>query len=74
MGLETPNPYRPMIWRISTKELRDISVLYQEGEYHQEKGRKQSLLRVFAEEKPTFKLLRVNLLRGHYSINPNGRK
>jgi hypothetical protein len=73
MGLETPNPYRPMIWRISTKELRDISVLYQEGECYQEKGRKQSLLRV-AEEKPTFKLLRVNLLRGHYGINPNGRK
>jgi hypothetical protein len=40
MGLETTNPYGPMIWRISTKEPRDISVLYQEGGCYQEKGEK----------------------------------
>jgi len=52
IGLETPNPYGPMIWRISTKELRDISVLYQErGNSIKRRGRKQSLLRL-AEENP----------------------
>jgi hypothetical protein len=39
-----------MIWRISTKELRDISVLYQERG-NSIKRRKQSLLRL-AEENP----------------------
>lgn len=40
MGLETTNPYGPMIWRISTKELRDISVLYQEGGMLSREGEK----------------------------------
>jgi hypothetical protein len=46
MGLETTNPYGSMIWRISTKELRD-----KRGNAIKRRGRKQSLLRV-AEENP----------------------
>jgi hypothetical protein len=50
MGLETTNPYGPMIWRIP-RSLETLVFFTKRGECYQEKGRKQSLLRV-AEENP----------------------